>query len=102
MVERKAFLGNQSINIMYPNVENMIELPITKRIEIIKSSQVCLISEMNINSKENGGKKSFACKSMHQYRVSQCREHDCSAHNEKNRHYNEYPSLFYFMDECYL
>ena len=59
----KAFLEIQSINIMYPNVENMIIVPITKRMEIIMSIQVCLISWMNFDYKENGGKKSFSCKS---------------------------------------
>ena len=41
----------------------MIVMPITEGIEIIMSIQVCLISRMNINYKENGEKKSFSCKS---------------------------------------
>ena len=44
---------------MYPNKENMIVVPITKRIEIIVSIHVCLILQVSINYKENGGKKSF-------------------------------------------
>ena len=44
---------------MYPNEENMILVPMTKGIEIIMSFQVCLISLMNINYKENNGKKFF-------------------------------------------
>ena len=44
-------------------MENMIVVPITKKMEIIMSIQVCLISGMNINYKENGGKKRFSCKS---------------------------------------
>ena len=36
MVERKAFLAN----IKYPNLENMIVAPITKRMEIITRIQV--------------------------------------------------------------
>ena len=40
---KKHFLHIQSINIMYPNEENMIVVPITKKIEIIMSIQVCLI-----------------------------------------------------------
>ena len=47
---------------MYPNEENMIIVPITERLEIITAIQVCLISWININSKENGGNKSFSCK----------------------------------------
>ena len=53
----------QSINIVYPNMKNMIVVPITKGMDIIMSIQVCLISWMNINYKENGGRNSFSCKS---------------------------------------
>ena len=42
---------------MYPNEENMILVPITKRMENILSIQVCFISWMNFNYKENSGKK---------------------------------------------
>ena len=44
---------------MYPNVENKIVMPITKGMEIIKSIQVCPISQKNFDFKENGGKKAF-------------------------------------------
>ena len=61
---------------------------------------------MNINYKENGGNKSFSCKSKaflanpkHQYPISQWGEHDCSDHNKKNIDYHEYPSLSHFIDE---
>ena len=43
--------------------------------------------------------KAFRSNPKHQYRVSQCGEHYCSAHNEKNEDNNEYPSLSHFMDE---
>ena len=59
MVERKLILQIQCINIVYPNVEYMIVVPITIRIDIIMSIKVCLISQMNIHYKENGGKKAF-------------------------------------------
>ena len=117
----------ESINIIYPNVENMIVVPLTERMEIIISIQVFLISRMNfdytkkggkesfssktkasisriqtkttrmeiimgihvylisrmnINYKENGLKKRFSWKSRLQYRVSKCREHDCSANKQ--------------------
>ena len=49
----------QGINILYPNVENMIVVLITKKMEIITSIQVCLISWMNFDYKENDGKKSL-------------------------------------------
>ena len=41
---KKLSLQIQSINIVYPNVENMIIMAITKRMEIIMSIQVCLVS----------------------------------------------------------
>ena len=59
MVERKLFMQIQSINIVYPNVENMIAKPITKRMEIVMGIQVNLISWMNFDCKENSGKKAF-------------------------------------------
>ena len=43
--------------------------------------------------------KAFLVNPKHQCRVSQYREHDCSANNKKNRDYYEYPSLFYFTIE---
>ena len=59
MVERKLFLPNQSINIMFPNEENMIVVPTNKKIKIITSIQLCLVPQLNINYKECGGKISF-------------------------------------------
>ena len=67
---KKAFLANPMINIVYPKVEKMIIMPITKRTEINMSIQVCLISLMNFNHKENGGKKAFLINPKHQYGVS--------------------------------
>ena len=78
---------------------NMIVLPITKRIEITTSIQVCPISRMNFDYKENGRKKNFSCKFKASYHVSHCGEHDCNANNKKNGDCDGYPSLFHFMDE---
>ena len=41
----------------------------------------------------------FLANPKHQYRVSQCVQHDCSAANKKNGDYSDYPSLSYFIDE---
>ena len=79
MVEKMLFLPNQSINIVYPNVENMIVVPLTKRMGII-TVQVCLISWMKFNYKENGERKAFLANAKHQCHVSQCEKHDCSGH----------------------
>ena len=72
MVERKAFLANPSINIVSLIVENMIAKQITKRTEIVMGIQVCLISLMNFDYKEIGGKRAFLTNQKHQYHVSQC------------------------------
>ena len=44
-------------------------------------------------------RKAFLANPKHQDRVSQYGEHDCSANNEKNRDYCEYPSFFYCLNE---
>ena len=44
-------------------------------------------------------RKAFLANPMHQYRVSQCGELDCSTHIEKNVDYYEYQSLTYFIDK---
>ena len=77
----------------------MILVPITKRMEVIMSIQVCLILWISINYKENGGKNSFLANLNHQYRVSQSGGHDCGAHNIKNGDYCKHPSLTLLMDE---
>ena len=77
----------------------MIVVPITKRKEIVMSIHVCLISWMNFNCRESGGKKAFLANPKHQYLVSQYKEHDCHAKNKKNGDYYEYPSFSRFMDE---
>ena len=93
MAKRKLFLQIQSINVMYPNKENMIVVPITKRMEIVMRIRVSLISWMNFDYMENGVKKTFLANPKRQYRVSQCGEHNCSANKKKNGDYKEYPSL---------
>ena len=63
-MNEKLFLQIRSINIVYPNKENMIAVSITKIMEIIISIQICLISRINFDYMENGGKKSFSFKSI--------------------------------------
>ena len=84
---------------MYPNEENKIVVPITKRIKIIMGILVSLISMMNFDYKENSGKKAFLRNPKHEYRLSEWGEHDCSANNEKNGDYYEYQNLSHFTDE---
>ena len=102
MAEGKVFLQIRSINIMYPNVENMIVVPIRKRMEIIMCIHACPISQMNFDYTKNGGKKAFPANSKHQYRVSQCGERVCHANNKNNADYYEYPSLSHFTDELLI
>ena len=93
MVQRKPFFQIQSINVVYPNKENMIIVPITKRMEIILSIPVCLISRMNFGYTKNGGKKAFPTNPKHQHCVSHYGEHDCNANSKKNRDYYGFPSF---------
>ena len=46
-----------------------------------------------------GEKKAILANPKHQYCVSLCGEHDCSANNKKNGDYYKYPTLSYFTDE---
>ena len=48
---------------MDPNEEDMIVMPITKRMEFIISIQVSIISQMNFDYNENGGRKRLSCES---------------------------------------
>ena len=65
MVESKLFLQIQSINIMHPNEENMIVMPITKRMEVVMGIQVYLISWINFDYEENRGKKALLANPKH-------------------------------------
>ena len=84
MVGRKAFLANPKHQYRVYQWGEPDCSAITNRIEIIMSIQVCAISPVNINYRENVGLKSFSCNRKHQNCVPQCGEHDCSGHNEKN------------------
>ena len=68
---------------MYRNVENMIVVPITKRMEIIMSIQVSPNSRMNFNCKEMVERKGFLANPNNQRRVSEYGEHDCSANKKR-------------------
>ena len=83
MVERKLFFQIRSINIASPNVENMIVVPITKRIKIVMSIQVSLISRMDFDYEENGAKKALLANPKHPYCVPYYGEHDCNAKNKR-------------------
>ena len=80
-------------------MENMIAMPLTKRMEIVIGIRVCLISWMDFDYMENGRKKAFLTNPKHKYHVSQCGEHDCCANNKKNGDYYMHPCLSHFMDE---
>ena len=44
-------------------------------------------------------RRAFLANPKHQYRESKHGEHDCSANNNENGDYYEYPSVSYFTDE---
>ena len=73
--KEKLFLLNQSI-ILYSNEMKMIGVPIIKRMEIIKSIQVCPISQWTLIIRKMVERKAFLAKPKHQYHVSQRDEHD--------------------------
>ena len=58
----QVLLQNKSIKTMYPNVKNMFNVPNYKKNRDYYRIQVCQIWWINFNSKENGGNKSFSCK----------------------------------------
>ena len=49
---------------MYPNKVKMIMAAIAKIMEIIMHIHVCLILQMNFNSRETGRRKSFSCQNQ--------------------------------------
>ena len=61
----------------------MTVVPIMKRMVIIMTIQVYLISRKNFDYKENGRKKAFLANPRQQYRASHCGEHNCHANNKK-------------------
>ena len=81
---------------MHPNMENTIVVPIKKLMEIIMCIHIFLISQMNFDYMEHGGKKAFHANPKHQYRASQCGDSDCHANNKKNGDYYEDQSLSHF------
>ena len=73
-----------------------------KKIKIMTSIQVRLISRESLIIRKIMERKAFLANPKHQYPVSQCGEHDCSAQSQKNRDYYENPSLTYFTDKVWL
>ena len=91
MVERKAFLPNPKHQYRVSQKGEHDGSADNKKVEIIMGIQVCLISHMNFNYNKNGGRKSFCFANLkHQYCVSQCGEHGCSANNKKNGDYHKF------------
>ena len=60
------FLRNQSMNIIYPNKENVFMVSNHKKKEIIMQIRVCPNRRTNINSK-NGRKSSFSFETKDQF-----------------------------------
>ena len=67
--------------------------------EIVMSTQVCLISRMNFGYMENGGKKAFLENPKHQHHVFQSGAHDYCAKYKKNGDYHVNPCLPHLIDE---
>ena len=95
---RKAFLANPKHQYRVSRRKHDCN-EVTKRMEIVIGIQVCLISWINIDYKENGGKNAFLVNLKHQYRVSQCGELDCCINSKKNEDYHVRQCLSHFTDE---
>ena len=54
MVKEKLFLASQSINVIYPNEDNMFMVPNYEKKEIIMCMHVCRDWRSNMNSKKMG------------------------------------------------
>ena len=93
------FFLNQRIIIVYPNKENMIIVPITKKLEIIINIHVCLISLMNFNNKENRKEKLFLPNQSINIVYPKEVNMIVMPNTKKNRDYYKYPSLSQFTDE---
>ena len=102
MVLRKPFLANQKHQYRISKEKNMITVPTIKRIELIMSIQVCLITRMKSNYMKNSGKKNFSCKSKASRSCIPTWITWCSAHYKKNADYYEYSSLSHFVNEFWL
>ena len=69
MVELKAFLAKLKHQIMYTNEENVFIVSNHKKKKDYYENQVCPIWQVNIDLKENGGKKAFIAKLIHHNHV---------------------------------
>ena len=84
---KKSFSYLTKASILYPNERNVIAVSVTKRMEIIKSIQVCPLSQWTLIIRTIAEGKAFLAKPKLQYRVSQGDEHDWSDNNKKNGDY---------------
>ena len=82
-MERNAFLASPKHQHCLSNEENMIVVPAAKKVEIVTSIQVCIISWMNFEYKENGGKNSFSYNSKASISCIQCGEYNFSDQSQK-------------------
>ena len=96
------FLPTQTINIVYPKEDNMIIVPITKRVEIILSTQVWLISRMGIKYKEMVERNFFLQIQRSNIVHPNVENMVVVPNHNRNGDYYENPSLSYFMDELWL
>ena len=74
---------------MYPTVENIIVVPIKKRIKIIMSIQVCFILWMNFDYKENEWKEKLLLQIQSIDIVHPNEENMMYYHNKRNGDYYE-------------
>ena len=100
--KEKLFLQFQSINTVYPNVENMMVVPIIEEWRLLWVSKHVSFQGWILIISKIVERKAFLANPKCQYRVSQSGEHDCSANNKKNGDYYEQTCFSHFMDELWL
>ena len=86
-MEKKLFLEIWSINILYPNMENMIVVPNHKKEHgLLWESRFHLFHKWTMIIRKMV-EKPFLSNPKHQYHVSQYGEHDYSVQSQKNIDY---------------
>ena len=98
MVERKAFLANPKHQYRLSQYGEH-DYGAHKKWRLLWVSKFDPFHRWTLIIRKMVEIKAFHENAKHQYHASQWGEHDCSAHNEKNGDYNEYPSLSHFTDE---
>ena len=100
MLEKKAFLakGKHQYHVSQYG-EHGCSAQSQKKQRLLWESKLVSFHRWTLTIRKMVKIKAFPANPKLQCCVSQWGEHNCSAHNRKNKDYYEYPSLFHFTDE---